>query len=174
MKRKFIMSILCCLPLYAHAKWETTLDPAPDVDLDDATMSGTENMKQSIVVYCEEGMLNVSYIEPHPQQPDERMDSYKTFSMQLKTEQEKLDFTELDFERLNSEYITFSALNDLETRHAVYMLSNAKGPITMSVKVGNQVSGVTMSSAGAKKAAAKMAKACGVDFSPKSWKDLKQ
>lgn len=173
MKSKMMVFALCCLPLCAHAQWETTVKPEPMSDLENATMLNTENMAQSIIVDCESGGLGVSYIEHYPQQPGEHIDPYKTFPMQLKVGKEKLDFSEVNVERRNSEYIAFKAVDYLETRHALYMLYNAKGPITMGVKAGSQMSDVTLSSTGSSKAAAKMAKACDVDLTYKVWEDLK-
>ena len=173
MKLKMMAAALYCLPLCAHAQWETTVKPAPMSDLENATMLNTENMAQSIIVDCESGELDVSYIEHYPQQPGEHIDPYKTFPMQLKVGKEKLNFSGVNVERRNPEYIVFKAVDYLETRHALYMLYNAKSPITIGVKVGNQVSGITLSSTGSSKAAAKLAKACDVDLTYKVWEDLR-
>lgn len=173
MKLKIIVAAFGFFPFLAHAAWETSVKPAPMSDLENATMLNTENMEQSIIIDCDRGMLDVSYIEHYPQQSGEHIDAYKTFPMQLKVGKEKLDFSEVNVERRNSEYIAFKAVDYMETRHALYMLYNAKSPITMGVKVGNQVSGVTVSATGSRKAAAKMAKACDVDLTYKIWEDLK-
>ena len=173
MKLKIAAVALSFIPACAYAAWETVVQPMPMSDLENATMMNTENMERSIIVECNQGALDVSYVEHYPKEDGEHIDKYKTFPMQLKVGKDKLDFTNVNVERRNSEYIAFKAVDYLETRHALYMLYNAKGPITMGVKVGNQISGITLSSAASSKAASKMAKACDVDLTYKVWEELK-
>ena len=158
------LAVLASLSVHAHADWTVNLDPSAFSDKEEGFISSVDGDDQSIIFDCEDETLSVSFIEELEEKEDEELDSDLSTAMRLKVGQETLDFGPTEIVRRNSHYVGIESKREKDAARALYMVRNAKGPITMGVKLDGEAVSLTVSPAGARKAADRIAKACGIDL----------
>lgn len=163
------LAVLASLSVHANAAWMVNLDPSAFSDKEEGFITSDDDSDQSIIFDCEDDTLSVSLIEEYEERADEELNSDLSSAMRLKVGQETLDFGPTEIVRRNSHYVGVESQREKDAVRALYMVRNAKGPITMGVKLDGEPLSMTVSSAGARNAADRIAKACHIDLTNKTW-----
>ena len=166
MKAKLASFLLfAALPLQAHAEWYTKLEDSAYSDNKEGFIISIDQSARAMVFDCAGGKLSFSLIERSPQRSaDEHFDPDISAPMRLKVGKEKLDFESTQFVRRNDDYMGLEARSSKDAEKALYMIRNAKGPITISANLGGIPFNLTATSGNAKSSADDIAKACNINF----------
>ncbi|MGJ8514665.1 hypothetical protein R84981_001138 [Carnimonas sp. R-84981] len=125
-----------------------------------------------IVFDCVEDTPFFSVIFLSPGSDDIENPSVPGMKIVLSSKDDYVDFKWPEMKRRNSQYVQVSGEFSNQVNHALYMLRNAKEPLSLSYVIGGKRGSIRVPVDGSTKASDKFIKVCDLNVYDKSWLDM--